>query len=210
LVVTVRAHEMLASIKDALKQLEPEDDMYALPKIARGRLLAHIRTTLKRYEWQFHSGVDLAELLDPFLLAINVEEARAHYGPKLSAPTPTHSPFTPRTNDPDDYPPGEEPWIAAFLRHWAMEYEKENGEVNEGWGVWAKKIEQDSWEWPYKRIVAHKTVSASQVEYLVKWVGQRHFPSWVQTEQLDKAARKVYDEAYGVAHEDELAGSKSP
>jgi hypothetical protein len=200
LVVTIRAREMLGSIKDALKQLTLEDDFFELPRVAKDRLFAHVRNTLKRYKWQFHSGIDLAELLDPFLLAIDIEAVRKHYGPRLSAPAPNTSHFPPREHDPNDYPPGEEPWIAAFFRQWAMDYERENGEVKEGWGVWAKKTEQDSWEWPYKRITAHKTDNVGEVEYLVKWVGQRYFPSWVQKEQLNSCAREAYDKAHGVVH----------
>ncbi|KAH7078475.1 hypothetical protein FB567DRAFT_136730 [Paraphoma chrysanthemicola] len=198
LVVTVRAAEMLASIKDALKQLALEDEFYELPNATMKQILTHVRTTLKRYEWQFHAGIDLAELLDPFLLAIDVDAARKHYGPKLSAPAPNSTYFPPREHDPDDYPPGEEPWIAAFFRQWALDYEKENGEVKEGWGDWAKNPEQDTWEWPYKRIVAHKTSADGRLEYLVKWVGQRYFPSWVQADQIHAAARLVYDKDHGL------------
>ncbi|RYE60327.1 MAG: hypothetical protein EOO82_03335, partial [Oxalobacteraceae bacterium] len=135
LVVTVRAVEMLGSIKDALKRLAQEDDFHKLPDAIMKRILAHVRATLKRYEWQFHTGIDLAELLDPFLPAIDVEATREYYGPKLSAPTPRPAHFPSREHDPDDYPPGQEPWIAAFFRQWALEYEKENGELKEGWDV---------------------------------------------------------------------------
>ncbi|KAI4703103.1 hypothetical protein J4E81_001980 [Alternaria sp. BMP 2799] len=201
LVVTVRAREMLGSIKDALRQLAQDDDAYTLPKQAENRLLAHVRTTLKRYEWQFHTGIDLAELLDPFLLAINIADARKHYGSELSAPKLEHTQFPPREHDPDDYPPDEEPWIAAFFRQWALDYEKENGEIKEGWGVWSMKADDEaSWEWPYKRIQAHKTGSDGHIEYLVKWVGQRHLASWVKREQLVAEARDIYDNAHGVSH----------
>lgn len=199
--MTVRAREMLGSIKDALRQLAQDDDAYTLPKQAEKRLLAHVRTTLKRYEWQFHTGIDLAELLDPFLLAINIADARKHYGSELSAPKLEHTQFPPREHDPDDYPPDEEPWIAAFFRQWALEYEKENGEMKEGWGVWSMKADDEaSWEWPYKRIQAHKTGSDGHIEYLVKWVGQRHLASWVKREQLVAEARDIYDKAHGVSH----------
>jgi hypothetical protein len=200
LVVTVRAQEMFGSIKDALQRLALDNDLFKLPKLARERLHIHVRDTLKRYEWQFHSGIDLAELLDPFLLAIDIKAAREHYGPQLSAPPPDASRFSAREHDSDDYATGKEPWIAAFFRQWALDYEQENGEAREGWGVWGKNTEQDSWEWPYKRIIAHKTSADGQVEYLVKWVGRRYFPSWVQEGQLDPAARKMYDQAHGVVH----------
>jgi hypothetical protein len=200
LMVTIRANEMLGSIKDALKQLTLEDDFFELHKVAKERLFTHVRIMLKRYEWQYHSGIDLAELLDPFLLAVNIEVTRKHYGHRLSAPSPRPSYFPPREHDPDDYPQGEEPWIAGFFRQWALDYEKENGEAKEGWGVWSKKTEQDSWEWPYKRITAHRTDNGGEGEYLVKWVGQRYFSSWVQKEQLDSVARMVYDKAHGVTH----------
>jgi hypothetical protein len=200
-VVTVRAKEILGSIKDALRRLAQEDAAYALPKQAEQRLLAHVRTTLKRYEWQFHSGLDLAELLDPFLLAVNVEGTRHHYGPELSAPKLDRTHFPPREHDPEDYPPGEEPWIAAFFRQWALDYEKENGEMQEGWGVWSMKADEDaSWDWPYKRIQAHKTGSDGQIEYLVKWVGQRHLASWVEKDQLAAEACEIYDRAHGLIH----------
>jgi hypothetical protein len=187
---------MLGSIKDALKKLVREDVFFKLPKQAKDRLFAHVRATLNRYEWQFHSGIDLAELLDPFLLAVDSEATHKHYGRTLSAPAPNISCFPPRDHDPDDYPVGKEPWIAGFFRQWAIEYEEQNGEIKEGWGVWAKKSEQDSWEWPYKRITAHKTNVDGKVEYLVKWIGQRYFPSWVQDDQLDAATRRIYDEAH--------------
>lgn len=201
----MRAAEMLGSIKDALKRLALEDDFFDLPRQAKDQLFAHVRTTLKRYEWQFHSGVDLAELLDPFLVAIDVEAARKHYEPRLSAAAPKTSSFPPRDHDQDDYPPGEEPWIAALFRQWALDYEEQNGEVKEGWGIWVKKEEQDSWEWPYKRITAHKTNADGQVEYLLKWVEQRYFPSWVKEGQLDAVARIMYDKAHNVVHQE--AGS---
>jgi hypothetical protein len=201
LVVEVRASEMMGSIKEALQQLAHEHAVYKLSKKTKSLLFDHIRTTLKRYEWQFHSGLDLAELLDPFLLAINPAAARKHYGTKLSAPTPTPSCFPPRDHDPEDYRPGEEPWLAAFFRQWALDYEKQNGEVKQGWGNWSKKEDQESWEWPYKRIVAHKTAADGQVEYLVKWVGRRYFPSWVRMEHLTPEAREVYDKAHDVTHE---------
>ncbi|KAI4651206.1 uncharacterized protein J4E78_007897 [Alternaria triticimaculans] len=205
LVVTVRAREMLGSIKDALRQLAQDDDAYTLPKQAEKRLFAHVRTTLKRYEWQFHTGIDLAELLDPFLLAINIEDARHHYGPELSSPKLEHTQFPPREHDPDDYSPDEEPWIAAFFRQWALDYEKENGEIKDGWGVWSMKADDEaSWEWPYKRIQAHKTGSDGRIEYLVKWVGQRHLASWVKREQLVAEARDIYDRAHGVSHRSEV------
>ncbi|KAI4629906.1 uncharacterized protein J4E87_003093 [Alternaria ethzedia] len=195
---------MLGSIKDALRQLAQDDDAYTLPKQAEKRLFAHVRTTLKRYEWQFHTGIDLAELLDPFLLAINIADARKHYGSELSAPKLEHTQFPPREHDPDDYPPDEEPWIAAFFRQWALDYEKENGEIKEGWGVWSMKADDEaSWEWPYKRIQAHKTGSDGRIEYLVKWVGQRHLASWVKREQLVAEARDIYDKAHGVTHRSE-------
>ncbi|KAG9189574.1 hypothetical protein G6011_06442 [Alternaria panax] len=191
----------MCSAGSALRRLAQEDDAYALPKRAEQRLLTHVRTTLKRYEWQFHSGLDLAELLDPFLLAIDVGDTRHHYGPELSAPKLDHNHFPPRKHDTDDYPLGEEPWIAAFFRQWALDYEKENGEVQEGWGVWSMKAGNDaSWEWPYKRIQAHKTAGDGQIEYLVKWVGQRHLASWVKGEQLITEARDVYDRAHGLIH----------
>jgi hypothetical protein len=209
MVVTVRAAEMLGSIKDALKRFAHEDDFYELPDATIKRILFHVRTTLKRYEWQFHSGIDLAELLDPFLLAIDVEAARKHYGPLLSAPAPNSAHFPPREHDPDDYAPGEEPWIAAFFRQWALDYVKENGEVKEGWGDWAKNPVQDTWEWPYKRIIAHKTNPDGRMEYLVKWVGQRYFPSWVQAEQIDAAARSIYDKAHGLERQGDDVESKS-
>jgi hypothetical protein len=203
LVVTVRAKEMLGSIKDGLSRLAQEDDFFELPKQAQQRLLTHIHSTLKRYEWQYHPGIDLAELLDPFLLAIDTKDTRAYYGSKLSSPTPPSYHFPPREHDPDDYEAGAEPWVAAFFRQWALDYEKENGEVKEGWGVWAKKAEEGpGWEWPYKRILAHKTGDDGTVEYLVKWVGQRFHASWVGKEQLVPEAREVYDRAHAVFHGD--------
>jgi hypothetical protein len=95
LVVTVRAKEMLGSIKDGLRRLAQEDDFFYIPKQAQQRLLAHVRNTLKRYEWQYHGGIDLAELLDPFLLAIDIATTRTFYGPTLSSPAPIPSQFPP-------------------------------------------------------------------------------------------------------------------
>ncbi|KAF1938021.1 hypothetical protein EJ02DRAFT_475101 [Clathrospora elynae] len=111
LVVTVCAIQMLGTIKDALARLAQEDDIYVLPMTAKDRLFAHVRTTLKRYEWQFHSGIELVELLDPSLLPINAEDTLEHYGPKLSASVPATyvSYFPPREHDPNDYGPGQEP-----------------------------------------------------------------------------------------------------
>jgi hypothetical protein len=158
LVVTVRAREMLGSIKDSLRRLAQEDDSFALPAQAQKRLFAHVRSALKRYEWQYHAGTDLAELLDPFLLAIDLEDTRTFYGPKLSSTTPSPYQFPLREHDADDYETGAEPWVAAFFRQWALDYVKDNGEAKEGWGVWAKKADENAgWEWPYKRILAHRT-----------------------------------------------------
>lgn len=203
LVVTVRAKEMTTSIKDALTQLTAEDELFNLSKKEKSRLMMHVRETLTRYERQFHSGIGLAELLDPFLLAVDQTRARAYYGAKLQAPAPNPSMFPRREHDPDDYPRGQEPWVAAFFRQWALEYEQENGEVKEGWGVAAKSEDGSdwSWEWPYKRILAHKTEVNGKIRYLVKWVGNRWPDSWVSREELGDAARRVYDEAHGITHE---------
>jgi hypothetical protein len=127
LVVEVRADEMMGSIMDTLEQLSHENTFYGLSKKYKGLLSDHVRATLTRYEWQFHLGLDLAELLDPFLLAIDPAASRRYYGPEFSAPTPTPSCFSPRYHDPDDYNPGKEPWLAALFRQWASDYEKENG-----------------------------------------------------------------------------------
>ncbi|KAF2876987.1 hypothetical protein BDV95DRAFT_136041 [Massariosphaeria phaeospora] len=203
LIVTIRATEMSRSIKDTLQQLAQDDDFFALPKRTQGRLLAHVRETLTRYEYQFHYGADLAEILDPFLLAVNVADAREHYGPELYAPAPDPSRFPARENDPDDYPAGQEPWIAAFFRQWALDYEHEYGEAKEGWGMWSRKDGNNadwSWEWPYKRIVAHKTGEDGAIVYLVKWVGKRYAESWIGRELLDEAGREEYDRVKGVVH----------
>ena len=117
---------MLGSIKDGLRRLAQEDDSFALPAQAQDRLFAHIRSTLKRYEWQHHAGTDLAELLDPFLRAIDLEDTRTFYGPKLSSPTQSSYQFPPREHDADNYETGAEPWVAAFFRKWALDYVKDN------------------------------------------------------------------------------------
>jgi hypothetical protein len=135
---------MASSIKDGLDQLAADSHLFKIPKGPKERLMIHVRGILTRYEWQFHSGIDVAELLDPFLLAVDRPKAKAHYGLKLSAPAPSPSRFPPRTHDLDDYPIGEEPWIAAFFRQWALEYERENGEAKHGWGVFTKKSESHS------------------------------------------------------------------
>lgn len=195
-------NDMLASIKTALSQLAIEDSFYNIPKLAKSRLLTHVRNTLRQYEWQFHSATDLAELLDPFLLATNKTAARKHYGAKLSSTATNATQFPPREHDPKDYPTGAEPWIAGFLRQWAIEYVNEEGEVKEGWGDWFKKKEQtdDNWEWPYERILTHRRRDDGEMEYLIKWVGERYFPSWVDREQLDEEGRLIYDQANGVVH----------
>ncbi|KAH9863272.1 hypothetical protein IAQ61_009549 [Plenodomus lingam] len=208
LVVTVRASEMLGSIKSALGQLSLEHDVYMLPNSAKDKLLQHIKHTLRKYEWQFHSDVDLAELLDPFLLAIDPDAAREHFGPAISSPAPDPRVFPPREHDPDDYEMGAEPWVAAFLRAWALEYVKENGEVGEGWGVWSRKKngeggeeEDASWEWPYKRILAHRMADKGGREYLVKWVGRRYWSSWIEGGMLDVEARTAYDDLHGLGRD---------
>ncbi|KAH7402540.1 hypothetical protein BKA66DRAFT_577802 [Pyrenochaeta sp. MPI-SDFR-AT-0127] len=203
LTVTVRADEMFGNIKDALEQLALDNTFFKLPKTAKSRLFAHIRKTLKRYEWQFHSGIGLAKLLDPFLLAIDINDARKHYGSRLSCPAPDPTKFPPRDHDPDDYELGQEPWIAALFRQWALDYEKENGEVKEGWGVWAKRAAQGvdwTWEWPYKCIMAHKISEDGRIEYLVKWVGQRYVPTWVCEESLSIEGRELYAKAHHIDH----------
>jgi hypothetical protein len=193
---------MANSIKDGLNQLAAESNFFRIPKIRKQRLMSHVRSVLTRYEWQYHSGIDLAELLDPFLLAVDQTKARAYYGARLGATVPDPTVFPPRVHDPDDYPAGQEPWIAAFFRQWSLEYEKENGEVKQGWGVWTKKSQCDStaWEWPYKRILAHKTETDGKVRYLVKWVGQRFPASWISREQLTEDAHMIYDKTHGVVY----------
>ncbi|PSN70243.1 hypothetical protein BS50DRAFT_619135 [Corynespora cassiicola Philippines] len=197
-VLTVRANEMTASIKDALNQFAMDDKFFDIPMKVKIRFLSHIKRTLKRFEWQFHSGVDLAELLDPFLLVIDIDEARAYYGARLSAPAPDPSLFPVRTHDPDDYPAGKEPWIAGFLRQWALGYEKVNGEKKDGWGVWTKKdgpqVEDWAWEWAYKKILGHR-VRKGKLVYLAQWVGERFSNSWVDGEQLAPEGRMNYDRA---------------
>ncbi|KAF2643156.1 hypothetical protein P280DRAFT_245043 [Massarina eburnea CBS 473.64] len=205
LILTVRAEEMMRSIKDELDRLVTESDFFKLSRTQNSRLMFHVSNTLKQYEWQFHSGVDLAELLDPFLRVLDRDAARTYYGATLHAPAPNPSIFPPRENDPDDYPAGQEPWIAAFFRQWALEYEKENGEVKEGWGIWAKNKEneiEDSWEWmwPYKNIITHKTAVNGKIVYLVKWVGNRYPASWCGKEQLAEGSHKNYDEEHGIVH----------
>ncbi|KAI8937837.1 hypothetical protein NX059_005530 [Plenodomus lindquistii] len=203
LVVTVRATEMLGSIKTALHQLELDDDFYKLAKPVKNKLYKHIRDALRKYEWQFHSDTDLAELLDPFLLAIDPAAAHEHFTTALSSPAPDASIFPPREHDADDYEQGAEPWVAAFLRHWAIEYVKENGEVRGGWGAWDRKRggggekEEGSWEWPYKSITAHR-MGEDGMQYLVKWVGTRYWSSWVEGGMLGVEARRVYDVRNGV------------
>ncbi|CAN9308805.1 unnamed protein product [Alternaria alternata] len=142
-----------------------------------------------------------SSLLDPFLLAVNVEDTRHRYGPELSAPKLNHTHVLSREIDPDDYPLGEESWMAAFFRQWALDHEEEHGAMEEGWGVWSLKAGEDaSWEWPCKRIQAHKTGSDGQIECLVNWVGQRHLAPRVKKEQLVAEARDVYDKVHGLVH----------
>jgi hypothetical protein len=111
---------MLGSIKDSLHRLAEEDDFFEPSKQAQQRLLPHVRSTLKRYKWQYHPGIDLAELLGPFLLAINIDDTHACYGPKTSSPTLPSYHFPPREHDADDYEADKEPWIAAFFQQWAV------------------------------------------------------------------------------------------
>ena len=71
-------------------------------------------------------------------------------------------------------------------------------------GVWAQNKDAQeagwSWEWPYKRIVAHRTGEDDKMEYLVKWVGRRYHASWVKKDSLIDEAREAYDKANNVAH----------
>ncbi|ORY08747.1 hypothetical protein BCR34DRAFT_463408, partial [Clohesyomyces aquaticus] len=189
LLLTVRAREMTNSIETALNELAETDSFFKISKLHKRRLLKYIRDTLFECEWQYHSGCDLAELLDPFLIAVDAAEVLAWYGRHLMAPAPNPRLFPVRANDPDDYPPGQEPWIAAFFRQWALEYEKENGEVKQGWGAWNMKRtttmnatpadadSEDRWGWPFKRLIAHK-IEDGKTMYLVKWVGRRFAPTW--------------------------------
>ncbi|KAF2007249.1 hypothetical protein P154DRAFT_569137 [Amniculicola lignicola CBS 123094] len=91
---------MANSIGDALNELAEEHHFFKLPNSARAQLLAHVRAILEQFEWQYHPDADLAELLDPFLLAV----------------------------DPEYYPLPYETWIVAFFRQWALEYENKNEE----------------------------------------------------------------------------------
>jgi hypothetical protein len=201
LVLTVRANEMTESIREALEELAEEHDIFELSKSTKRSFLSHIRRTLTRFEWQYHQACDLAELLDPFLTTIDPDEARKFLDDRLSEPAPDVSLFPPREHDPDDYPAGKEPWIAAFLRQWASEYVQQNGEVQEGWGVWGRKLQRDgdwSWEWPYKHILGHRYEDDGTVSYLVKWVGKRFEDSWVKREQMSDGASNDYDKRNGV------------
>lgn len=201
-VVTIHASEMTASIRNALAELSDDDDYYKLSKQSTYDFLDHLRKTLRRFEWQYHTGTDLAELLDPFLVALDMEDAREYYGPGLCKPALDPSVFPPRENDPDDYPTGQEPWIAAFIRRWALDYEKEHGKAKEGWGEWARKSPDqspDCWDWMFKRIMAHRTEVDGTIKYLVKWIGKRFGDSWITREQIgDEAIWRKYDNAHGV------------
>ena len=87
--MSVRAKEMLGSIKDALRQLAQQGDAYTLSKNN------------------------------------NTEQI----------PLTHHTHVLSREIDPDDYPLGEESWMAAFFRQWALDHEEEHGAMEEGWGV---------------------------------------------------------------------------
>ncbi|KAF2741399.1 hypothetical protein EJ04DRAFT_480748 [Polyplosphaeria fusca] len=200
LLVTVRA-EMLQSIKTAYRHLHHGHEYFKLDAEDKKKLFDHIRETLTTYEWQFHAGVDLGELLDPFLLAIDHRAAVDHFGPDLSKPAPEPNYFGPRAND--DYSAAEEPWLAGFLRQWAVEYVRENGEIRQGeWGIWDKKRDQaeddNVWLWPYKGIVGHKTEPDGSIRYLVKWVGQRFPDSWEMRKQLDEEVCRRYNRKHGL------------
>lgn len=135
-------------------------------------------------------------------MAADSNKARQLYGPELTKPSSDPSFFPPRQSDVEDYPAGEEPWIAGFLRQWALEYEKDYGEMKEGWGEWSKKKGglAESWEWPVKRIITHRIQADESVQYLVKWIGRRFEDSWVTREELgDEAVWKQYDETQGLA-----------
>jgi hypothetical protein len=105
-------------------------------------------------------------------------------------------------NDPDDYPAGGEPWVVGFLREWALEYTQGNGEVRQGWSAWDRKPDNDQsgWDWPFKRITAHRENEADETEYLVKWVGHRYMPFYVQKDNLDDVSGEIYDRANDVVH----------
>ncbi|KAF2476348.1 uncharacterized protein BDR25DRAFT_339389 [Lindgomyces ingoldianus] len=201
LLLTVRAREMTRSIHDALIELAEDDDFFKLSKSAKSKLLNHVQQTLTKFEWQYHPAVDLAEFLDPFLLAVDTASAYAFYGLELKTPAPDAARFPPREYDLGDCSSGQEPWIAGFFRQWALEYEQENGEAREGWGEWAKKRERGSewsWDWPYKRIVGHK-VENGKVLYRIKWVGKRFGESYVGRAELGNAkVWRVYDRVNGV------------
>ncbi|KAF2659295.1 hypothetical protein K491DRAFT_591446, partial [Lophiostoma macrostomum CBS 122681] len=205
LVLTVRAHEMTKSIENALDEFCEGQKHFRLAKTHKRKLLTHVRRTLTRFEWQYHSGADLAEVLDPFLLAINPTDILNFYGKKLRAPAPDPSVFPPR-NDPDDYPQGDEPWIAGFFRQWALEYEKENGEDKYGWGVWSSKRKEEeemwSWDWPFKRIVAHRVDANGELVYLAKWVGNgKRWPDqWINRSDFGDGTTALYDQAHGLSH----------
>ncbi|KAF2109217.1 hypothetical protein BDV96DRAFT_604949 [Lophiotrema nucula] len=202
LLVTVRAAEMVTSIRKALKDLATETKLYSLSRPEMDRLMRHVKDTLTEHEWRYYSGNDLAEILDPFLLAVDQDAAYKYYGAKLVRPAPRGNAFPARTNDPDDYPAGREPWVAAFFRQWALEYERDNGEVKEGLGV-PQKLHQrnpSGGNWPYKRILAHKTEANGTVMYLVKWVGKRFLDEWVGKNQLCQEDRMKYDIDHEVQH----------
>lgn len=112
LVVLVRANEMSQTIDTALNELADENDHFRLAETYRRKLLSHVRTALSQFEWQYHSGAALAELLDPFLLAVNPAAKVKQMGTRLRAPAPNPSMFPPRP-DPNDYPNGDEPWVRS-------------------------------------------------------------------------------------------------
>jgi hypothetical protein len=211
LILTVRAEEMAASIDDALQQLAQENEFFQLSKETKRKLLAYVRRTLQRFEWRYYAGVDIAELLDPFLHIVDPEYARAYFGLKLCAPVRNPCFFPLRTNDPDDYSPGQEPWLSAFFRDWALEYEKENGEVKEGWGDWDKMKKGDQaqdYEWPYKRILGHKMETNRAVSYLLRWVGKRIHDSWVTESELGDEAFREYAKIHNITHASRQLRSK--
>jgi hypothetical protein len=92
-----------------------------------------------------------------------------------------------------------------------LEYEKENGEVKEGWGDWDKMKKGDQaqdYEWPYKRILGHKMETNGAVSYLLRWVGKRIHDSWVTESELGDEAFREYAKIHNITHASRQLRSK--
>ncbi|KAF2267348.1 hypothetical protein CC78DRAFT_566289 [Lojkania enalia] len=203
-VIDIRPRDVLEDILVRLRSLADGEEYFALPESAMWTLRDYWSKTLRARRFQYLTAIELAETLDPFLIEAERTNAQDTLGREASKLTPEGY-FSPRNINWGDYPAGEEPWIAAFLRDWAAEYVGANGQERLGhvWGEYTTAISPENGYWNQlyrpKRIIGHH-LHGNTLRYLVKWVGDRWGSEWVDWRDLREMTEMLdaYNARFGI------------